>query len=255
MRHDVIIRIALLVPMSLLVLAVPVQAQKAFNQGKAMQGNVTPGDAPGFPVTISKEGAYTLTSNLTVPDKHTTAIEITASNVTLDLNGFAILGPGELGVGYGIFANNSSNVTVVNGSVRGMGADAVALRGRLHRVEKVHAKDNGIGILVGHNSLVIGCTAGFNRRYGIYVEHSSVVRESTAVANEVGIAALSGSSVLGNTIRSNTWFGLLFFEPAGYAQNGTGRQQRRRRASVWRHSDGRQRLRREHLPVTRGSRL
>ena len=51
-----------------------------------MAGNVTPGDTPGFPVTISKAGSYRLSGNLTVPNKDTTAILIVADDVTLDLN-------------------------------------------------------------------------------------------------------------------------------------------------------------------------
>jgi hypothetical protein len=51
---------------------------------RVRNGNITPGDAPGFPVTISQPGSYILSGNLTVPDAQTTAIEITADNVTLD---------------------------------------------------------------------------------------------------------------------------------------------------------------------------
>jgi hypothetical protein len=63
------------------------------NQANALAGNVTPGDVPGFPVTISQAGSYRLTGNLSVADVNTTAILITAENVTLDLNGFTISGP------------------------------------------------------------------------------------------------------------------------------------------------------------------
>src|SRR5947208_13936545 len=63
------------------------------NQSAALAGNVTPGDTPGFPVTISVSGSYRLSGNLTVPDANTTAIQITADDVTIDLNGFAIAGP------------------------------------------------------------------------------------------------------------------------------------------------------------------
>jgi len=44
------------------------------NQSVALSGNVTPGDTPGFPVTISAPGSYRLSSNLIVPDGNTTAI-------------------------------------------------------------------------------------------------------------------------------------------------------------------------------------
>ena len=73
--------------------ALAVDGQIAITQARAMAGGVTPGDAPGFPVSINLPGSYVLSSGLTVPDANTTAIEINADHVTVDLNGFAILGP------------------------------------------------------------------------------------------------------------------------------------------------------------------
>src|SRR5690348_7192989 len=81
------------------ILALPYAASAAdgvilIDQAAALAGSVTPGDAPGFPVTLSQPGSYRLSGNLTVPDADTTAIQITADSVTLDLNGFTIAGPG-----------------------------------------------------------------------------------------------------------------------------------------------------------------
>ncbi|KNZ34148.1 MAG: hypothetical protein AD742_01705 [Methylibium sp. NZG] len=58
----------------------------------AARGNVTAGDAPGFPVTISQPGRYRLRSDLLVPP-HADGIVITAPDVTLDLNGHRVHGP------------------------------------------------------------------------------------------------------------------------------------------------------------------
>src|SRR5437867_12943127 len=63
------------------------------DQNRALAGGVTPGDAPGFPVVINTPGIYKLASNLVVPNENTTAIQINVDNVTIDMNGFAILGP------------------------------------------------------------------------------------------------------------------------------------------------------------------
>jgi hypothetical protein len=63
------------------------------DQNHAIAGNVTPSDAPGFPVTLSQPGSYRLSGNLTVPDGNTTAIQITSDHVSLDMNGFSIIGP------------------------------------------------------------------------------------------------------------------------------------------------------------------
>src|SRR5438128_5584609 len=127
------------------------------DQNKAMAGSVTPGDAPGFPVTISLPGSYRLAGDLTVPDANTDAILITANNVTLDLNGFAILGPtacnrsgsggdgavvcAPTGNGNGVNGTQASNITVVNGTIRGMGHTGILLLGGTqvppHKVEKM----------------------------------------------------------------------------------------------------------------------
>jgi hypothetical protein len=37
------------------------------DQNRALAGNVTPGDNPGFPVTLSLPGSYRLSGNLTAP--------------------------------------------------------------------------------------------------------------------------------------------------------------------------------------------
>lgn len=76
--------------LALLALAAPAAfAQAQIDQAKVLAGNLTPGDAPGFPLTISVPGSYKLTSNLVVPSG-TPGIEITAAGVTLDLNGFGV---------------------------------------------------------------------------------------------------------------------------------------------------------------------
>src|SRR5215472_16787685 len=63
------------------------------NQVCATGPGCFPGDSAGLPVTITTAGSYRLTSNLTVPNATTDGIDVNADNVTIDLNGFIILGP------------------------------------------------------------------------------------------------------------------------------------------------------------------
>src|SRR5205807_10412712 len=105
------------------------------DQNRALAGNVAPGDAPGFPITISQAGSYRLSGNLTVADPNAVAIQITADFVTLDLNGFSVIGPNvcaghpavcpAAGTGVGVQAGANQTfgprgVKILNGSVRGM---------------------------------------------------------------------------------------------------------------------------------------
>jgi hypothetical protein len=90
-----------------------------------------PGDSAGAPVTISQSGSYILTSNLSTTNADTTLIEISASDVSLNLNGFTISGVttcantpvtacSNTGNGIGVDVNND-RVRVYNGNIRNMG--------------------------------------------------------------------------------------------------------------------------------------
>ena len=149
------------------------------NQASALAGNVTPGDTPGFPVTISTPGSYRLTGNLVITDLSANVIEITSDNVTIDLNGFSLIGPvvctGSpvsscpfMGSGTGIFSSKS-NLTVLNGTIRGMN-DGITFVGGDNHIEKVHATSNtSIGIGSGNGqSLVTSCDTSFNGVFGIF---------------------------------------------------------------------------------------
>jgi parallel beta-helix repeat protein len=139
-----------------------------------------------FPYSISASGSYRLTGNLNVP-AGIDGIDVTADNVTIDLNGFTIIGAGGAG-GNGISSSNNQ-VTVHNGSVIGMGGNGIAL-GKNATVADVQAIGNGgIGIAVGDGSIVRHNTASGNTGVGISVTGS-------------------GGSVIENTMMNNTSYGL-----------------------------------------------
>jgi hypothetical protein len=169
------------------------------DQNHAMAGNVTPGDAPGFPVTISQPGSYRLSGNLTVADTNTTAIMITANYVNLDLNGFTISGPlvcvgapvtctgpgqvaGPLGSGVFVRGNDSS---VVNGFIHGMGGTGLVFAGAGlgAYVEKVHSNSNGGNGIEVTTGIVTGSTANDNQFSGIVVGFFGTVSGNTAAFN------------------------------------------------------------------------
>jgi hypothetical protein len=193
--------------------------------GRVGRGGITPGDAPGFPITISQPGSYRLAGNLTVSDMFTTAIEITADNVTLDLNGFSIIGPNACtpnptlcthssGGGVGIHAGSFSvgttapnGVRVINGTVRGMGFHGVRLMGDGTTVERVYTHSNGgPGIVVGDGS-VIDSFAVLNGGSGII---GTIVRGNISKNNQsTGIFLRGpGGVATGNSARSNGSFGI-----------------------------------------------
>lgn len=66
-------------------------AQTNLSQGLANGGSPLIGDTAGFPITIKVPGVYRLTSDLTVMYGGS-AIDVTVDGVTIDLNGFSIIG-------------------------------------------------------------------------------------------------------------------------------------------------------------------
>ena len=108
--------------------------------------------AGGFPYKIKTSGSYILTSNLT-NSKSTDAIDVTAAQVTLDLNGFEILGPGSsVTTVTGINASGLIDVTVENGAVSEFGTGVNV--GSYGIVKNLHADFNGNGISVGNSTML-----------------------------------------------------------------------------------------------------
>jgi hypothetical protein len=88
----------------------------------ADQGRSEIGPSVTFPIIIDTPGSYVLTTDLHVTAAETNAIEITVDNVTLDLGGHLVRGPGPSSVeGVGIFGWFVSKVSIRNGSVTGFG--------------------------------------------------------------------------------------------------------------------------------------
>ncbi len=138
-------------------------AQKTIDQNKALAGNVTPGDAPGFPITISVPGSYKLMSNLQVP-QGTAGITITASRVTLDLNGFTIEGPNVCTINSSTVSCSLPVVTGAHGVAAFSGTDHIVVRnGNVQGMQ-----DRGV-FLRGSSSTVSGLHVAMNRAEGLYV--------------------------------------------------------------------------------------
>jgi hypothetical protein len=204
----------------------------SIDQNHVLAGNITPGNAPGFPVTISQSGSYRLSGNLIVPNLNTTAIQITADFVTLDLNGFSIMGPAVCtsspakcprpGNGIGVQAVGDRTpgprgVRILNGSVRGMGREGILMTGAGSFVEKVTVDSNAGGGMSVAGS-VIESAAIQNGNFGII---ATTVRDCTATQNygEGIILGEGGGVATGNVSSFNGGHGIAV--PFGTATGNT----------------------------------
>ena len=197
-------------------------------QAAVNAGNITPGDTPGFPVTISRGGSYRLASNLVVT---TTAngIEVRANDVTIDMGGFTLAGSGVGRNGITIF---NRNLRVANGQVRGFINDGIRSIVQFLAVDTMVVTANGrFGVHaepVDSNLLdsvsfasVAGSKVTNNAGGGIRcmrhcrVENSLVSSNAFIGVNFVGIGGLA----LGNSVTANGTYGLFFSGVGGAGNN------------------------------------
>jgi parallel beta-helix repeat protein len=178
----------------------------------AVNATNTPGDGDSL-YRITQPGSYYLTGNVTgVANKH--GIEIVASGVTLDLNGFDLVGVAAMGAFDGVSNDGSSvnTVEVRNGSIRNWGDRGVDLSfgtSRTITVENVRASGNaGTGISVGEASIVSECTASSNGGTGISASTGSVISGCTATANVSGIVGSTGCKITSCNAFENTGTGI-----------------------------------------------
>lgn len=158
---------------------------------------------------IGAPGSYYLVTNLTgVTGQH--GIIIDADNVTLDLNGFALIGgPGSVdGVNV---SNDHDNITIRNGTVRDWGSDGVSAYGAFNSEFidlKVCANGWG-GLRAGDGSVISRCLARENSDVGIYAAYNCTISYCTAVTNGAGgIYASGGATIMGCTARYNVGDGI-----------------------------------------------
>ncbi len=187
----------------------------------AINATNTPGDADSM-FKITQPGSYYLTGNIQgVADKH--GIEIVASGVTVDLNGFELLGAGGVGFFDGVSATifPLTNIAVVNGSVRDWGDEGVDLASNSPvncRVEGVLASENNEhGIFVGVGSTVTNCSASDNGDTGIRATAGCTVSNCAAFRNtDVGILATGGSTISNCAVYLNLGIGIsIISSPSG----------------------------------------
>lgn len=192
------------------------------------------------PFTISSSGVYCLANDVTVNTQ--TAITITTSNVTLDLNGHSILGlyrngpagftPGS-GYGVAVYATDfkrRSNITIRNGNISGFmggininqptpgtyGNGYLIENIMLSKIASVGISLSGVQDAVIRNNIIAGLdttlcgVAGCGNPaavYGIGVGHSSGVKiQNNHISGLVGLYDWSYGITLGvvkNTLVDN----------------------------------------------------
>lgn len=164
---------------------------------------------------ITQSGSYYLTGNITgEAGRH--GILITASNVTLDLNGFALIGITTAGDGVSTL-DFVRNIRVTNGSIRSWPGSGINVLGDNSRFDNLRISDctlAGINTDTSLGTVITDCNVLSCRGGGIYtgvasiVERNTVMNEST-LGTGPGISVADGSTVRGNTVRAARSTGIV----------------------------------------------
>jgi hypothetical protein len=171
------------------------QGQVEINQTRALAGGVTSADNPGFPVTLADPGSYVLSGDLVVSAVATTAVEITADDVSLDLGGFSIRGPHVCApggcvtdVGHGVHEDQMrERASVRNGVITGFGDTCIRLGQQAHVEDVAVTMCGGAGIRVEDHGLVLE-----NRVFNIGEIGIMLAASSGFARNVVGLTGLAG---------------------------------------------------------------
>jgi hypothetical protein len=155
-----------------------------------------------LPISITTSGSYYLTRNFTTSG---TAITINADNVTLDLMGFTITGPGT-GTTRGVYAMQRSNITVTNGYLVNFGNNAVDISStpgiKIVDVTASSSGAHGIRVL-GPDAIVDRCSAHGNASAGIRASGRTMIRDCS-VSGNTGYGIFStGGSITGCVAEAN----------------------------------------------------
>ncbi|MGQ0553835.1 MAG: right-handed parallel beta-helix repeat-containing protein [Planctomycetota bacterium] len=179
-----------------------------------------PGNATAIRV-ISQPGSYYLTGNLLGVGGSLSGIEIASSNVSLDLNGFALIGGASSGVGV-VATGSFNNIVIRNGLVSGWSITGIITsQARNGQIVDVSVEGCNTGMQTGANFLIRGCTARSNTGVGISLGSASTVVDCSSSLNLHGFSTSSGTGVqiLDSLSHDNTSLGIFLNGFGGAVRN------------------------------------
>jgi Right handed beta helix region len=177
----------------------------------------TPGNS-STEFLITAPGSYYLTTNI-IGVSTEYGIEITASDVTLDLNGFSMIAPATANSGIIVFSG-ITNTVIRNGIINGWSSlnDAIFSEANNITIENMSVSGAGTGVgCLGFGGVIRNCTVSLSGEDGIYVAGPGyLVYGNTCVGNNT-VNEANGAAIFinasNNRIENNFVIGS---GPAGF---------------------------------------
>jgi len=195
-------RIAMLAPSFVVAmfLGAPVFAQQ---KPMVIEPNLSASGAIKAITVINKSGSYILNRNIVDNRAGFDGVAVTASNVTIDLEGFTLSSTLST-TGNGFNATGQSNVVIRNGIITGFGGAAIIV-GNSGSVSAITATLNGSGISCGIGCLASGNVIQGNTGLGLnFADNTSGYVGNILQGNNNGGAQISSGTSLNQNVCNGT---------------------------------------------------
>ncbi len=168
------------------------------------------------PLLITQSGSYYFTEDLSVAGG-SYGINIDSDNVTIDLNGFSLIGPGATSglTTIGLMITQQSNIEIRNGTIRDFPAQGIRENvysgSSGYRILNMRVHNNGgNGIQIhGSDHLVKGCHVLNNGGYGIGGSTGdTLITENVVSDNTLEGIIINDGSVINNEVYRNDSHGI-----------------------------------------------
>jgi hypothetical protein len=149
-------------------------------------------DAASFLITNS--GSYYLASNVDGTNKRV-GIEIATNNVTLDLNGFCLMGSSS-----GIYIPCGTNCSVINGSISGCSGAGIYSQANDANFERLSIVATGYGVqCLGDAGVIKDCSFYHNANTSIILYGGNYVVAGNNCADNNTLNAANGTAIFVNS--------------------------------------------------------
>ena len=189
----------------------------AFSQGeKSEQETVVNSSSSNRTVTITRSGVYRLNDDINVNNGD--GIVITASNVTLNLNGYSVTTRTE-GTGRGVVVSGATGVSVRNGKIGGFNANVMVSSATNVVVENLQITGEGLAPVGGPTEIGIlivnGRAVAVNKNVISSVNLGIFVRGGGSTGNRIFENMIVGGANPGNNL-----LGICYNPAAGAGPEG-----------------------------------
>lgn len=166
-----------------------------------------------IPQALSWPCSVKLAGTLTCSQANTNGITVNADNVTIDMAGHALVGPGATS-GSGIVQSDAyRNLRVFNGKVvnwRGNSQAGIYADGYATTLSALQVSTNHYGIVTDKGSVITSCSACENASVGFKTGTGCTISDCTAIYNgSTGFFVEYGCALSGCTAASNAGSGIV----------------------------------------------